>query len=327
VSEHQFVISIKDGIVSMPLEMHKAMDMPRCIIIRQESRTNLWIVKIDSPFRYRLKRPISFIAHVLMGKPINKERILWVKNIKDDYAEYSSISNEFIGNYHIVNYHPYYYLMAIGQSNEEVSVEKFWENINSYHEHLDPAIQDCDARRVSEWLSRDIMKPMHARSFLELGCGSGRNLLFISMNIPDAEISGIDINPKAIEIARSNISSQAKSIRIGSIYDTKQFKDNSIDIVFTSGVLMHVPHYKVHGVVKEMYRIARLAVINFELHGPSHAFDYHRYPRNYEKLYASIFENSQISYEIFPKGDYRTAGTYSFNHALLVLKKELIITE
>jgi hypothetical protein len=93
------------------------------------------------------------------------------------------------------------------------------------------------------------------------------------------------------------------------------------DVILTSGFLMHLPPSNVADVVRATHARARLAVVHFELHGPSHAFDYHRYPRDYAKLYEELNLGEAISYEIFPATDYRSAGLGHFNHALLVARK------
>jgi hypothetical protein len=105
-----------------------------------------------------------------------------------------------------------------------------------------------------------------------------------------------------------------------SIYDLAHIPSQSVDIVLTSGVLMHVPEEKVGGVIREAHRIARMAVVHFELHGPSHSFDYHRYPRDYGALYSTLGLDG--TYTVFPRRDFRSRTTQSFHHALLVHHKQ-----
>jgi hypothetical protein len=79
---------------------------------------------------------------------------------------------------------------------------------------------------------------------------------------------------------------------------------------------MHVPAPELEGVVREMHRIASHAVVHFELHGPSHTFDFHRYPRDYSAVYARLGLPVE-RYIVFPRSDFRSS-TPSFQHALLV---------
>lgn len=179
-------------------------------------------------------------------------------------------------------------------------------------------MQDRTAHTVSEWLARDVFLPLRPSSILEIGCGSGRNLVYVGKYLPETEIMGIDINPKAVETANTELRGARASVRVGSVYELTEFADKSVDVVFSSGVLMHVPHDRVKGVVTEMHRIARRAVIHFELHGPAHHFDYHRYPRDYEQLYRELnLATIRVVYEVYPRPDFRGEGTSSFNLALL----------
>jgi SAM-dependent methyltransferase len=241
--------------------------------------------------------------------------------LDNELAIYSHELTKYDNLYNIVNYHPRYLLMPVESLTEQISRENFWANIRNYHEHLNPEAQDANAHKVSQWLASNVIRSFHPESIFELGCGAGRNLMYINKEMPDAAIFGIDINKDAVTVACRNIPKYARNIRVSSIYNTNHFADNSIDVVFTSGVLMHIPYKQVSEILKEMFRIARIAVINFELHGPNHDFDYHRYPRDYSILYKSLFPGMQITYEIYSKGDYRTAGTASFNLALGVIRK------
>lgn len=81
---------------------------------------------------------------------------------------------------------------------------------------------------------------------------------------------------------------------------------------------MHIPHDQVKNIIQEMTRISRGTILHYELHGPSHDFDFHRYPRDYSHLYR---DQPETTYEIFESDDFKNAGTDSFHHALLEHKK------
>jgi len=81
---------------------------------------------------------------------------------------------------------------------------------------------------------------------------------------------------------------------------------------------MHIPHQKVVKVITQMHRIAKKAVIHFELHGPSNVFDFHRYPRDYMQLYNKIGLDKNTVYKVFAKKSLQSSTTGSYKHALLV---------
>jgi ubiquinone/menaquinone biosynthesis C-methylase UbiE len=321
VSDQQPHVTMRGKSILVPTELYNSMRKPKYILLSDEDTPALWMSAVKVLLFSVLILASHRIYRAIFHRPRRYSQIFHFSRLVRENAEYNGKFVPGDAEYNIVNYHPNYYLIPVDLEEESKSREAFWSKIHSYHEHLDPASQEADAHRVSEWLAREIMRPLGAHSFLELGCGSGRNLLYISREIPAAEIYGLDINPEAVAIARDGVKKYAQNIVTGSLYDTQTYGDESIDIVFTSGVLMHVPHGRVQAVIKEMYRIARLAVVNFELHGPRHAFDYHRYPRDYAELYAILYPNQATSYKQFQKGDYRTSGTSSFNHALLVCTK------
>lgn len=104
-------------------------------------------------------------------------------------------------------------------------------------------------------------------SILEIGCNCGPNLYLLAKKFPDAEITGIDINPLAIQkgnewFAQEGISNVKLSV--GKADNLGGFQDKSFDIVFTDAVLMYIEPDKIEGVIKEMLRIRRKALILLE---------------------------------------------------------------
>ena len=222
------------------------------------------------------------------------------------------------GEYRIVNYHPTYYLMPSEPCAAIRSHELFWQQIAGYHEHLDVPRQEPQTHRVSEWLA-SLVAATGPKTVLELGCGAGRNLHYLRRALPDARLLGLEINANAAENARRIVGDRC--VRIGSVHDAAAWHDLHADVIFTSGFLMHLPPGNVADVVRAMHARVRLAVFHFELHGPSHAFDYHRYPRDYARLYQELELDGDVTYEIFPTSDFRSAGLGHFNHALLAARK------
>lgn len=74
------------------------------------------------------------------------------------------------------------------------------------------------------------------KSILEAGCNIGRNLAFIRELDPSCELSVIELNENALEIARRRI--PLKHSFCGAITEA-QFP-HSFDLVFTMGVLIHI---------------------------------------------------------------------------------------
>ena len=74
-------------------------------------------------------------------------------------------------------------------------------------------------------------------TYLECGSNIGRNIGFLEKLLPDAKSSLIEISPEAYQIAISRYNPQ-QSFN-GSILDSN-FSIKSFDLVFTTGVLIHI---------------------------------------------------------------------------------------
>lgn len=224
------------------------------------------------------------------------------------------------GKYQLVNYDSKVLLLPVDGLVEPDSRQLFWSNISDYHEHRRVGKQQDNACAVSKWLASTFSQHKPS-SILELGCGSGRNLHFIDQQCSGVRLTGVEINPAAVESGQRNLRQAQNEVALleGSLYELGSFSDGQFDLVFTSGVLMHIPHDRVGAVVREMQRIASRAVFHFELDGPEFDFDYHRYPRDYSELYAKL--GFSHVYEVFKRGDFRSKGTRSFQHALLTSVK------
>lgn len=108
------------------------------------------------------------------------------------------------------------------------------------------------------------------KSFLELGCGSGRNLQIFHNEIPDMEYWGVDIMPKEIFI--EGISETFPEVlKFSNIVfvDALQFlegqKERSFDIIFTYGFLMHMPEDSIETLCSEIRRASNKLIITCEV--------------------------------------------------------------
>lgn len=294
--------------IEIPAELHDALGNPRRIVLSPGPEGS--IVLRGQRLRNRLGEPARKLLGRGSGSCVAKlER-------SGDPAAFRTQMQFGHAEYGIANYDVSYSLLPVVDAPEANSREAFWGSVEDYHEHRDLDVQDPVAHRVSEWLADEVLLPLGG-SFLEVGCGAGRNLRALDRERPGVELHGLDISRAAIRQAAYHL--RCADLRVGSLYELEAFAERSIDVVYTSGVLMHVPHGEVAGVVREMHRIARLAVVHFELHGPSHRFDFHRYPRDYAVLYREL--RLPCEYEVFPPDDYRSTGLASFSHALVVSRR------
>jgi SAM-dependent methyltransferase len=311
--------------VHIPLELFQAMGRPKIIRILPLPKPDIAKIKkydILDRLAYLRDSIKNFLCFLLNKHKVQLPKLIRLRSVDCRGATYCNNTEfDFIHReFFIINYHPGYFLMPKSGLSESDSREQSWAEIKDYHEHLVAGLQDENANKVSNWLTSGIFKQLKGKSFLEIGCGAGRNLLYIHKNIRRAKTTGIDISSAAIKVAKAQLKKYNSSLLKKSVYDLDSFADNSIDIVFTCGVLMHIPNDKVRSVMKEMHRIAKVAVVHFELDGPAHNFDYHRYPRDYGQIYRDLHMSDQIIYQKFPAGDFRSNMKPPFCHALMVSK-------
>ncbi len=114
-------------------------------------------------------------------------------------------------------------------------------------------------RNVVDWRTRlpafrTMLSGLNLVRVLEVGCNRGHNLLALSELLgEESEVVGVDPNRYAVELARSSIPTVA--VLRGNIFDLP-FKTGYFDLVFTVGVLIHIPLDSLHAAMQELARVS-----------------------------------------------------------------------
>lgn len=108
---------------------------------------------------------------------------------------------------------------------------------------------------------RDIPKEA---SFLELGCNTGNQLLMLH-RMGWSNLSAVELQPYAAEIARKRLPGTA--VKLGSALDVP-FADAEFDVVFTSGVLIHIAPEDLPRAMDEIHRASREYIWGLEYYAP-----------------------------------------------------------
>lgn len=95
---------------------------------------------------------------------------------------------------------------------------------------------------------------------LEVGCNAGVQLLFLQ-KMGFKNLCGIEINRETLEFSKSIINNV--NLIKGSALDIP-FKDNYFDLVFTSGVLIHISPSDIKRAMEEIYRCTKKYIWGFE---------------------------------------------------------------
>jgi pseudaminic acid biosynthesis-associated methylase len=133
-------------------------------------------------------------------------------------------------------------------------------------------------------------------SFLEVGCNVGNQLVLLR-HLGYSNLSGLEIQDYALLVARSRL--ENVPLRQGSAL-ALPFKDNSFDVVFTSGVLIHIAPEDLLRAMSEIHRCARNYVWGAEYFSAEPAtVNYRGHDRllwkmNYAQEYLSRFPDLEL---------------------------------
>jgi len=108
---------------------------------------------------------------------------------------------------------------------------------------------------------RDVSKDL---SFLEVGCNTGNQLLLLR-EMGYLKLSGIELQPYAVELARSRLPSA--DLKLGSS-QAIPYGDSSFDVVFTSGVLIHIAPHDLPQALDEIHRCSKTYIWGTEYYAP-----------------------------------------------------------
>lgn len=138
---------------------------------------------------------------------------------------------------------------------------------------------------------------------LEVGSNIGNQLLCLQ-KARLKNLYGIELNSYAVELSKS----RTKGINIiqGSAFDIP-FKDSFFDLVFTSGLLIHIAPNDINTALDEIYRCTRQYIWCFEYYSEEYTQIPYRghadllWKANFSKLFLNRFSNLRLVREEFFK--------------------------
>lgn len=137
-----------------------------------------------------------------------------------------------------------------------MSAKKFWEG--SFGD-------EYSERNQVDWKIRlpffkEILEITKPEMILEVGCNKGHNLLAMRHAKPDINVAGIDVNASALN--------QAKETGAFVIYmdgkDAGSLWEDSFDLVFTAGVLIHIPSKDLKETMNSIVKASKRYVLSIE---------------------------------------------------------------
>ncbi len=138
---------------------------------------------------------------------------------------------------------------------------------------------------------------------LEVGCNVGLQLQFLQ-EMGFTDLWGIELSDYAVELAKT----RTKHINIirGNAF-VLPFKDKYFDLVFTSGLLIHIKPDKLYEIMGEICRCSRRWVWGMEYFENEFTEVYYRgcddilYKGDYSKMYCDYHDTELIDIEIYTR--------------------------
>lgn len=137
---------------------------------------------------------------------------------------------------------------------------------------------------------------LYERKILEVGCNIGNQLILLQ-RLGFKNLYGIELQDYAIEKAKD----RTKGINIiqGDAEDIP-FKDEYFDMVFTSGVLIHISPDNIEYILDEIYRCSKEYIWGFEYYAESYVeIDYRGksnllWKADFARLYQEKFKDLRL---------------------------------
>lgn len=131
---------------------------------------------------------------------------------------------------------------------------------------------------------------------LEVGSNIGNQLLCLQ-KMGFRNLYGIELQNYAVELSKS----RTKDINIiqGTVFDIP-YKDSFFDLVFTSGVLIHIHPTDINLALKEIYRCTKEYIWGFEYYADKYTEILYRgqknllWKANFPKIYLDLFDNLEL---------------------------------
>lgn len=103
-----------------------------------------------------------------------------------------------------------------------------------------------------------VFKKYNVKRVLDLGCGSGRHLVFLAGQSFD--VYGIDMAKSGIKISKKWLDKEGlkANLKIRDIYKKLPYEDNFFDAIVSTQTLHHERIEKIRKLIKEMERILKI---------------------------------------------------------------------
>jgi pseudaminic acid biosynthesis-associated methylase len=195
-----------------------------------------------------------------------------------------------------------------------------------YTDRNDWSIEDVDAFYLKSYgitrtmMNRQFLMGMpSSMRILEVGCNVGNQLLLLK-RMGFTNLYGIELQDYAVEKAKSRTPAHIHIIK-GAACDIP-FRDGYFDMVFTSGLLIHINPADLHMVLEEIYRCTREYIWGFEYYADLCTEINYRGNKNvlWKNDFAKLYLDSFDDLELIKDDRYKYIDNDNFD-AMFLLRK------
>jgi len=128
---------------------------------------------------------------------------------------------------------------------------KQWDKIFKKEGKFFEQVQEDIPRITSLFKKKDVKK------IIDLGCGSGRHLIYLAKR--GFDVYGFDISKHGIKIARDWLKKEklGAGFKVGDVYKKLPYKDNSFDALISTQTLYHNRISSIRKLIREIERILK----------------------------------------------------------------------
>jgi len=103
----------------------------------------------------------------------------------------------------------------------------------------------------------DFFKKQKVKRVLDLGCGAGRNLIYLSKK--GFDMYGIDCAPEGLKIIKERLKKEKRKCRLklSNIFNKLPYENNFFDAVISIQVLQHGKVNEIKNAIKEIERVLK----------------------------------------------------------------------
>jgi pseudaminic acid biosynthesis-associated methylase len=142
----------------------------------------------------------------------------------------------------------------MSESDEAARLEALWAG-DFGDEYVDRNIEAAHGRQAF-W--SDLIGRHSVESALEVGCNVGANLRWIAELLGVDRVAGVDVNAKALALLAQHVPGVDARLAAGR---ELPFRNDSHDLVFTMGVLIHQAEDELRNVMAEIVRCSSRLIL------------------------------------------------------------------